>query len=463
MRIGLTEQAIEFLIRRGWPMLPSRGSKKSPCVRWTQFQEQLPTENDLRSWHHQFQPSRWGVVTGRLAGIVVVDFDGNQGRALMECWRIDPHVRTGSGGFHFYVQHPGWKVPTLNAKSGKLSWPWPGVDVRGDGGFAVLLGRNKKGPYEHLRPLEPAPFDVLPGELRDFLKQHSNKGEGGSPGQAPVQTPAGGRVDSDRLVRKALEVASDTGRNNAGFWLACQLRDNGYNESEAKSNMWHYHSRVPATNMKGDREPYTVAEMMASLREAFSTSARAPWNGIGSVKRTSAPGSAAQNTGAPRGQVADAPDSLGIYVDHTGGPLVVHTGEPLYQAKYSRVPADVLDDPDLKSRDIRVYAALASRCFQTNVAHAGKRLLARIAGCSARLVLESLRRLQETGHIQKPPGRQHGQRGCYVLLSPIFGQKQRAGVEEIVSGPKGRFAVSVSKDRRTVWTPKCQFKQRPTK
>jgi hypothetical protein len=60
-------------------------------------------------------------------------------------WGIEPHVRTRSGGSHFYLRHPGWPVATLNAKSGKASWPWPGLDIRGDGGFAVLLGHNDKG------------------------------------------------------------------------------------------------------------------------------------------------------------------------------------------------------------------------------------------------------------------------------------------------------------------------------
>jgi hypothetical protein len=30
----------------------------------------------------------------------------------------------------------------LNAKTSKRTWPWKGLDIRGDGGFAVLLGRN---------------------------------------------------------------------------------------------------------------------------------------------------------------------------------------------------------------------------------------------------------------------------------------------------------------------------------
>jgi hypothetical protein len=463
MSAGLAEHAIEFLVGRHWPMLPSRGQQKKPCVSWKRFQTQLPTAGEIRAWQENFNPERWGVVTGITAGVIVADFDGDLGLALMQQWNIQPHVQTGSGGYHLYVRHPGWKVPTLNAKAGKVSWPWPGLDVRGDGGFAVLLGRNKNGPYVHLRPLEPAPFDVLPRELRDFLKQHSdNVQHGPQQPNVPAQAPTAGRVDPERLIRKALEIASGIGRNNAGFWLACQLRDNGYSESEAKPNMWHYHSRVRATNMKGEREPYTGREMLASLREAFSGPRREPWGRIGAAERASSADLGPQDAGIPRGQVADDPDSLDIYVVPTGGPLVAPLGGPLSRAHYSRVPREVASDRRLKHRDVRVYAVLSSFCWQGNVSQVGRRLIAKLAPCVPRKVPDSLRRLESAGHIQIQPGRR-GQRAMYILLSPVFGQKQRAGVDEIISTPNGNARlVSVRKDRGTAWTP-CQPQRFSTK
>ena len=101
-------------------MLPSTGPEKKPCVRWKTCQERLPTVEQLRAWDRKFDPERWGVVTGALAGIVIADFDGEQGVGLMRKWGIDPHLRSGSGGFHFYVLHPGWRVPALNATSGTV-------------------------------------------------------------------------------------------------------------------------------------------------------------------------------------------------------------------------------------------------------------------------------------------------------------------------------------------------------
>ena len=259
-------------------MLPSTGPEKKPCVGWKRFQEQLPTVDQLRQWGRKFRPERWGLVTGALAGVVVADFDGETGIALMQKWGIKPHLRTGSGGFHCYLQHPGWHVPTLNAKSGKVSWPWPGLDIRGDGGFAVLLGRNSNGPYVQLRDLVPEPFEVLPAEVRDFLRARSEPAE--TPPKPPASAPPptdGRRADSESIIRKALTMASRDGRNNAGFWLACQLRDNEYSSGEAEAAMRDYRARVPSVNTKGKREAYTEAEMKASVREAYSKPAREPW------------------------------------------------------------------------------------------------------------------------------------------------------------------------------------------
>lgn len=42
---------------------------------------------------------------------------------------------------------------------------------------------------------------------------------------------------TDDLLNKALGKATQGNRNETGFWLACQLRDNGYSEGEAEGIM----------------------------------------------------------------------------------------------------------------------------------------------------------------------------------------------------------------------------------
>jgi hypothetical protein len=200
-----------------------------------------------------------------------------------------------------------------------------------------------------------------------------------------------------------------------------------------------YRSRVTSTNTKGQVEPYADNEMMASLREAFSQPARDPWarrktppqEGLCLVTVPSTEPSLRDKGDSPsprespdQNAIADDPENLYLYVGHTGEPLVGHTGEPLSRTRFSRVPDEVLTDPRLRARDVRVYLALA-RAHWTDSASVGKRTLARQARCAERLVVESLKILEATGHIRKQP-RKRGQRGHYVLLSPLFHEKALA-------------------------------------
>ena len=327
-------------------------------------------------------------MTGKLAGIVVVDFDGEQGRRLMEKWGINPHVRTGSGGFHCYLRHPNWHVRTLNAKTGNVSWPWPGLDIRGDGGFAVLLGRNGNGPYEQLRDLIPEPFDVLPREVRMFLRSHGTEDmtQDQQIRTRPLSEAPLDRVDSGRLVERALAMARRCGRNNAGFWLACQLRDNNYSVANAAAVMRDYRSRVAPTNTKGKVEPYTKNEMNATLREAYSRPARSPWKGRNTrphdgpcratapLREPRQPGNGDSSSRKdPPEQREDAkdPENLDLHVGHTCDPLVEHPRVPLSKGRHARLPIEVLTDPRLESRDVRVYGALSLSCWPADLSGVG--------------------------------------------------------------------------------------------
>jgi len=107
-------------------------------------------------------------------------------------------------------------------------------------------------------------------------------------------------------------------------------------------------------------------------------------------------------------------------------------GEPLWN--YARVPREVVCDRELKLLDIRVYCMLAGSVWQGSTARMGTRLLAAYTGAARRLVVDSLRPLETRGHLQKAAGRR-GQRPIYVLTSPVFGQKQPAGIEEIIGSP----------------------------
>jgi hypothetical protein len=125
---------------------------------------------------------------------------------------------------------------------------------------------------------------------------------------------------------------------------------------------------------------------------------------------------------------------MSMYVDHTGEPLVDHTAEPLPAWQYARVPWEVVCDKQLKPLDIRVYCMISGPTFQATTAKVGTRRIAECTHASRRLVIESIRRLEDCGHIRRGK-QQRGKRELYIVTSAVFGQKQRAGIQEVISGP----------------------------
>ena len=102
----------------------------------------------VSGWWATWPDANIGVATGARSGIVVVDVDPGRGGedaiAALEAahGELPPTwaVETGGGGLHLYFRHPGGRVPT---RAGKLG---PGLDVRGDGGYAVAPpSRHRSG------------------------------------------------------------------------------------------------------------------------------------------------------------------------------------------------------------------------------------------------------------------------------------------------------------------------------
>jgi hypothetical protein len=250
---------------------------------WKPFQTTPPGLEQVEKWARDYDPQAWAVVTGPVSRIVVEDFDGDAGIESMRKLGVQPHVKTGSGGYHRYLllQHPGFHVPTLNGKAApELGKLYPGFDIRADGGYAIFFGHNLYGEYVHLRALEPDPCTAGDIQRLQAIASLSSSGRGSEKNQ--TESIPGGRTRAGRLLKSALRLSGD-GRNKAGFWLACELRDNKYTESEAATVMRRFCNSVGPSDQKGRDEPYTESEALASLEQAYSTPPREPRGKVRSV------------------------------------------------------------------------------------------------------------------------------------------------------------------------------------
>lgn len=124
----------------GYSVIPSGGgeSHKAALVKWTPYQEQKPTDEQLEQWQNFLNPIMWACITGTISGIFVIDCDTPEAAEPLEQAGLCPHVRTPRGGYHFYFRHPGYPVKT---QAGIL----PKVDIRGEGGYVNFTGSNGTG------------------------------------------------------------------------------------------------------------------------------------------------------------------------------------------------------------------------------------------------------------------------------------------------------------------------------
>lgn len=127
--------------RAGWPTFPLAG--KVPAISKQAggrgFMDATTDEAQLREW---FTGTGWnvGMPTGSAVGMWVLDVDTSKDKggleSIMSLTRSHKlpftlTVRTGTGGFHLYFAHPGKRVSNRQNL-------WPGIDVRGDGGYVVI-------------------------------------------------------------------------------------------------------------------------------------------------------------------------------------------------------------------------------------------------------------------------------------------------------------------------------------
>ncbi len=166
----------------GFSVIPSGGGDKgkAPLVNWRDFQDKPPDDGQLQNWQDTLQPHLWGIVTGAISGLVVVDADTSEARADLEKLLGPPHILTPRGGGHWYFKQPEGAV---KIKVGILR----PVDIRADGGFVNVVGKRLDGAYKiltlpHSETL--IPWERLPVRIKAALDGNNRE----HPHSQPITT-----------------------------------------------------------------------------------------------------------------------------------------------------------------------------------------------------------------------------------------------------------------------------------
>ena len=132
---------------QGRHVFPVAAGNKSPLVKW---RSEDPASSDLdqvNKWHIRWGDTNWGLATGAVSGVFVIDTDSKEGydwvvaQGLTDTYVVKTGGNKHSYGYHFYFQHPG--VPIKNSARDLA----PGVDVRGDGGYVLMPPSVTDLPY----------------------------------------------------------------------------------------------------------------------------------------------------------------------------------------------------------------------------------------------------------------------------------------------------------------------------
>jgi hypothetical protein len=199
---------------------------KHPAVAWTPYQSVAATIEQIRAWFGPgglFAGHGVGIVTGAVSGFVVVDVDEGPGKAggetLNDLQFLNgdmPHTvvaRTGGGGKHIFLLHPGgvWVTTGRNVLG-------PGVDVRGDGGFIVAAPSLHESGRYYLWDAACHPRDTPIAAAPAWVVEMA---EGSAPDPATGQrAPSTGTTGTGEIVRDSWGRVID-GRERFMVGIVC--------------------------------------------------------------------------------------------------------------------------------------------------------------------------------------------------------------------------------------------------
>lgn len=198
----------------------------------------------------------------------------HSGHGLHTYWLLDerlnsmdaePLAQAWLGALKGYAAQHGWDVDTTQDLARVLRVPGTSNRKKSDDVLPVhLIGETgAKYSLEAIRAAIARAPEVK-------FQERTAQGAGGSLRSIALQGHAshGGEY---WLARYLAEVEAGASRNETGFKLACQLRDDGLALEEAKPFMLEYAKRVPESD-----HPYTEKEALASLAQAYKRPSREP-------------------------------------------------------------------------------------------------------------------------------------------------------------------------------------------
>jgi biotin operon repressor len=395
----------------GLAVIPLHAGTKRPV--WLAWQRKRARADRILEHTSEHPDANWGLVTGQVSGVLVLDVDGEAGRESLRGKHLPPTptANTPSGGCHYYYRLPPGK--TWGGKVRLL----PGLDVRCEGNFVVAPGSQREDgaawswaiPLEHREDLADPPAwlcDLLDEDPHQTAPRSAQKRPGAGAGEKvdvlPGELPAGVQAGA----------RNDTAARVIGRWLHLGL---------SAEQVW---ARVPAwdkQNMPPLLQDWEEARKLEDLVQRLCAKEAAKDHLAGGLRipRTLLRRGLGDGPLLLAGQMlahyqqggrppawAELAASLGVdrstvwrwrqALEQAGVTEEVLAVRP--RQRYFTLPAAVLFDL-AATRAERVTALCVASFMEDGQAAVGLELLARVRGLSSRQVRRHLRALEATGYL----------------------------------------------------------------
>lgn len=142
---------------------------KHPRIRWEMYQRKRASENEITNWWRQWPTANIAIITGKISGIVVLDIDPRHGgdESLIDLKLPESTVtsKTGGQGQHLVFRCPS--EPIANRANA-----WPGIDVRGDGGYIIAPPSNHEQGQRYEWEISYSPTEYALATLPPAILEH---------------------------------------------------------------------------------------------------------------------------------------------------------------------------------------------------------------------------------------------------------------------------------------------------